>query len=132
VAVHRRIIEQNPDAVTSLNFLAYELADSGENLHEALTLATRARELSPDNPLVRDTLGWTYFRLARYDDAVRELELAVSLGADSAVVLEHLGDAYDALGRTDDARDAWARALKLDPDRNTTLQRLNAGAANGE
>ncbi len=129
-AVHRRLIEHDPEAVTSLNFLAYELADKGENLEEALDLATRARELAPESPLVRDTLGWTYYRLGRYEEAILELELAVSLGAQSPVVLEHLGDAYDALGRVDDARDAWRRALELDPERNTTLQRLSGGMSN--
>ncbi len=130
VAVHRRILEQDQMAVTSLNFLAYELAERGENLEEALDLARRAAELSPESSLVRDTLGWAYFRLARYEDAVRELELAVSLGAESAVILEHLGDAYDALGRIEDARSAWRRALELDPQRNTTQQRLRSGAPN--
>ncbi len=132
VAVHRRLLDRDPTAVTSLNFLAYELADRGESLDEALDLATRAAELSPESALVRDTLGWTYFRLARYDEAVRELEAAVSLGAGSAVILEHLGDAYDALGRVEEAREAWTQALELDPDRNTTLQRLTGGVTNDE
>ena len=132
VAVHKRLLVRDPAAVTSLNFLAYELADRGESLEEALDLATRAAELAPESSLVRDTLGWTYFRLARYEDAVRELELAVSLGTESAVVFEHLGDAYDALGRREDARSAWSRALELAPERNTTQQRLKAGALNEE
>ena len=132
LAVHRRLLARRPGAVTSLNFIAYDLADRGESLDEALDLATRASELSPESPLVRDTLGWTYFRLARYEEAVEQLELAVSLEANSAVVLEHLGDAYDALGRTEDARDAWRRALELAPERNTTLQRLSGGATNDQ
>ncbi len=127
VSVHRQIIESNPSAVISLNFLAYHYADNGIRLDEALDLAIRAREASPDSPLIRDTLGWTYFRLERYDDAIRELELSVSLGANDAVVLEHLGDAYDAAGRQTDARAAWTRALELDPGRNTTRQRLTSG-----
>jgi len=128
VAVHRRLLDRNPTSVTSLNFLAYELAERGESLEEALALATRAAELAPDSSLIRDTLGWTYFRLERYQEAVRELETAVTLGTESAVIFEHLGDAYDALGRKEDARNAWTRALELDPERNTTRQRLTAGA----
>jgi len=127
VAVHRRILDAAPEAVGSLNFLAYHYAELGENLDEALSFAERARDASPESPLVLDTLGWTYFRLGRYEDAVRALEAAVASGTEHAVIFEHLGDAYDATGRPERAREAWTRALELDPNRHTTQQRLLGG-----
>ena len=72
--------------------------------------------LAGDNPLVRDTLGWTYFRLGRLDDASRELKKALELGADDPIVLDHLGDVYAELGDRAEACEWWARALEMSDD----------------
>jgi tetratricopeptide (TPR) repeat protein len=57
-----------------LNYLAYTWVDRNENIDEAFRMLKRAVELSPRDGMIIDSLGWAYFRLGQYEDAVRELE----------------------------------------------------------
>src|SRR4029077_13200674 len=63
-----------------------------------------------------DSLGWAYFRLARYDDAVVQLERAVKLQPQDSTLNDHLGDAYWKTGRKLDATFQWAHARDFDPE----------------
>lgn len=123
---YERSLALEPDSVDALNFLAYSLADSSLELAKALEYATKAASLAPGNAPVRDTLGWTYYRLGRFEEALAELERAVGLGSKDAVIFEHLGDVYQALGRTEEASAAWSRALEIDPTRASSAERLKA------
>jgi Flp pilus assembly protein TadD len=69
----------------------------------------------PDNGAIVDSLGWVYFQLGRYADAVIELERAASLEPVDPTINDHLGDAYWAVGRPIEARFQWQRALSFDP-----------------
>jgi tetratricopeptide (TPR) repeat protein len=124
MAAFERTLELDPDAVHALNFVAYTLAEEERDLERALELALKAVGLAPDNPLVRDTLGWVYFRLDRLEDAEREILAAVELGARDPVVFEHLGDTLQALGRSDEAIEAWSQALTLDPGFDSSRNRI--------
>ena len=76
----------------------------------------KAVEQRPDDGYIVDSLGWAYYQVGKYEDAVRELERAVELRPEDAVINDHLGDAFWAVGRTREARYQWARALGLEPD----------------
>ena len=65
--------------------------------------------------MIIDSLGWAYYRLGRYDDAVRELEKAVELKAGDPVINDHLGDAYWKVGRTLEAKFQWNARQGLEP-----------------
>jgi tetratricopeptide (TPR) repeat protein len=112
----REIIEADPDHAGALNYLGYMLADRGRKLPEALKLIERALVIEPDNAAYLDSLGWAYFKLKRYNDAVGPLERAAADATRSSVIQDHLGDAYVKLGRHADAADAFDRALKGDRD----------------
>ena len=71
----------------------------------------------PRDGYIRDSLGWVFFRLGRYQDAVEEMERAVELLPLEPVLNDHLGDTYWAVGRTREAEFQWRRALALEPDR---------------
>ena len=60
-----------------------------------------------------DSLGWVYYRLGRYDEAVIQMERAVELEAVDPVVNDHLGDVYWAVGRKREAQFQWKRALSF-------------------
>ncbi len=101
-----------------LNYLGYSWIDQGLHLEEGLDLVKKAVELRPDDGSIVDSLGWAYYRLGRYDEAVSELERAVELRSDEAVINDHLGDAYWRVGRKLEATFQWnhARDLKPEPD----------------
>ncbi|TIX10875.1 MAG: tetratricopeptide repeat protein, partial [Mesorhizobium sp.] len=84
----------------------------------------KAVDLRPSDGYIVDSLGWAYFRMGRFEDAVREMERAVSLKPEDPVLNDHLGDAYWRVGRKLEATYQWnqARDLKPDPDVLATLQ----------
>jgi Flp pilus assembly protein TadD len=57
-------------------------------------------------------LGWVYFRLGHFAEAVAELEKAAVDDEPSGVIFDHLGDALAKTGRADDARSAWQKSLE--------------------
>ncbi len=129
IGAYEKLLEIDEDSVTALNFIAYTLADENRDLGRALEYARRAVELEEDNPLLRDTLGWTHFRLGNMEEARRELDLSVELGGDNPVILEHLGDVLLALGLVDEAVAVWTKALEPSPGRTSTIERIEGTGA---
>jgi len=72
----------------------------------------KALALEPDNGAYLDSLGWAYFKMARYDLALDPLEKAAKLLGNDPTVLDHLGLLYLKLGKKQDAAQEWRRALK--------------------
>ncbi|TPN51927.1 tetratricopeptide repeat protein [Mesorhizobium sp. B1-1-4] len=120
----RKALELQPDQPQVLNYLGYSWVDMNMNLKEGLAMIQKAVDLRPSDGYIVDSLGWAYFRLGRYDDAVREMERAVSLKPEDPVLNDHLGDAYWRVGRKLEATFQWnqARDLKPDPDVLAALQ----------
>jgi tetratricopeptide (TPR) repeat protein len=105
----QQVFDEFPDDVGAANDLGYLWADQGVHLERALKIIRRAVAAEPDNAAYRDSLGWVYYRLGRYAEAVAELEKAVAQEP-AAEVLDHLGDARLKAGQTAKADDAWRRA----------------------
>jgi len=119
----RRILKVEPDFHAALNYLGYTFAEQGVNLEEALKLVSRAVTLDPDNGAYVDSLGWTYYRLGRTEQARGTLERAARLEPEDATLQEHLGDVYVALGQMERARQAYQRALELEGDNHEQVRR---------
>lgn len=105
-----------PDAPSVMNYLAYSWVERGENIDEALAMLRKAAAARPDDGYIVDSLGWAYYKLGRYEDAVRYLEKAVELEPGQATINDHLGDAYWRVGRQNEARFQWQHALALKPE----------------
>ncbi len=112
----KKALEISPDQADVLNYLGYSWIDQGINLDEGLAMIRKAVELSPRKGYIIDSLGWAYFKLKRYDDAVRELERAVEILPRDAVLNDHLGDAYWMAGRKLEATFQWNHALVFKPE----------------
>jgi tetratricopeptide (TPR) repeat protein len=109
-------LELHPDHPQVLNYLGYSWVDMNMNLEEGLDLIKRAVELRPSDGYIVDSLGWAYYRLERYEDAVRELERAVGLMPYDPILNDHLGDAYWRVGRRLEATFQWRHARDLEPE----------------
>ena len=81
-----------------------------------MNMIRRAVDQRPDDGYIVDSLGWAYFRIGKYDEAVRYLERAVELKPEDPTINDHLGDGYWRVGRTLEARFQWAHARDLKPE----------------
>lgn len=111
----KKLIAVDDSHAEALNFVAYALAVDNRDLEEALVHAERAISLKPA-PHILDTLGWVYYRLGRFNEALEVIRDASRQLASDAVIFEHLGDIYLALDNPAQARAAYVRALELQPD----------------
>jgi tetratricopeptide (TPR) repeat protein len=110
-------IEMAPSQASYLRLLADFCAHYDVQVEEyGLPAAQAALELSPDDPLVQDTLGWTLVKLERYSEAQDALEHALSLEPELALPHLHLGMLALYQDDWEAARDHLRQALELDPD----------------
>lgn len=107
-----QVLDEYPDDPSACNDLGYLWADQGKNLQRALRMIQIAIEDQPDNKAYRDSLGWVYYKLGRYEEALVELNKATEGEDTDGVILDHLGDCYHKLNQVDKALDHWKRALK--------------------
>ena len=87
-------LEKFPDDPNLLNQQAWEWADEGTNLLQALKTAQHAATLAPDNGSMQDTIGWVYFKMGKLNEALPVLQRAANMTNNDPSVLQHLGDAY--------------------------------------
>ncbi len=111
-----KALELRPDQPQVLNYLGYSWVDMNMNLKEGLDMIARAVALRPNDGYIVDSLGWAYYRLGRFEDAVRELEKAVSLKPDDPILNDHLGDAYWRAGKKLQAVFQWNHARDMKPE----------------
>lgn len=112
----KKALELNPEQPQVLNYLGYTWVDLGQNLDQALDMIRTAVDLRPNDGYIVDSLGWAYYKLARYQEAVEQLERAVELRPQDSVINDHLGDAYWKVGRKLEATFQWSHARDLDPE----------------
>jgi tetratricopeptide (TPR) repeat protein len=119
----RHILAQDPDHADALNALGYTLADRTDRLDEAKQLIDKALALKPDEPAIKDSMGWLLYRMG--DPAAAEPYLRAALDAVfDPEIAAHLGEVLWALGRRDEASEIWDRALAADPEHAYLLRIL--------
>jgi len=107
----RKVLANDPQSAMTLNYLGYMLADRGVKLEEAITMIKKAVDLDPANGAYLDSLGWAYFKQAKYDQAEEQLLKAAQKMGSDPTVQDHLGDLYQKTGRLKLAAAHWERAL---------------------
>jgi tetratricopeptide (TPR) repeat protein len=112
----QKALQLSPDQALTLNYLGYTWIDHGRNLRQGLAMIEKAVRLKPDDGYIVDSLGWAYYRLGNFKEAVKHLERAVELRPEDATLNDHLGDVYWRVGRVREARFQWDQALALQPE----------------
>ena len=103
-----------PDNPQVLNYLGYSWIDQGININAAMDMIVKAAEQRPNDGYIIDSLGWAFYQIGQYEEAVIKLEKAVELTSDS-IIIDHLGDALFYAGRKIEAVFQWKRALEFEP-----------------
>lgn len=99
-----------------LNYLGYSYLQQGRNTEEAFTMIVDAYNQSPNDGHISDSLGWAFYRLGMYNQAVTYLERAADIEPANAVISNHLGDAYWMSNRKNEAIFQWKHALTMKDD----------------
>lgn len=116
-----RSLELYPNQPQVMNYLGYSWIDMNINLDRGMDMIRAAVDLRPDDGYIVDSLGWAYYRLGQYENAVRELERAVVLRPSDPTINDHLGDAFWKVGRFTEAKFQWERALSNIDDYDENL-----------
>jgi tetratricopeptide (TPR) repeat protein len=115
---YRKLLETEPDNANALNDLAYLMADSGENLDQALSYAQRGLQYAADPGLktsLSDTMGWIMVKKNMTDDALQTLQILVNSHPGNATFRYHLGAAFFQKGDKQKARVELEAALAAKP-----------------
>ncbi|MBE8191490.1 MAG: tetratricopeptide repeat protein [Alphaproteobacteria bacterium] len=108
----RRLSRNDPHV---LNYLGYSWVDKGLYLHESLNILRQAVRAAPNNGFFLDSLGWAYYKLGNYNNALAFVERAAQIEPTDATITDHLGDILWRMGRHLEARYQWRKALAFNP-----------------
>lgn len=126
-SAYNKALSYNLNNAIVLNNYAYHLSIIGKSLDQALTMAKRANELSPNNATYLDTLAWVYYKLGQYEEAKKVMQLAIAFDKNKSHDLAlHYGDILDALGNSFMAQTYWRKALELGANAEEIESRLKS------
>jgi tetratricopeptide (TPR) repeat protein len=114
------IVEREPENAQALNALGYTLVDKTKEITRGLNYIKTALKLEPNDAAIHDSLGWAYYRLGQYDDAIKYLRLAFEKLKD-AEVAAHLGEVLWVAGERAAAQEIWNAALLQKPNDDLLL-----------
>ena len=107
----RKVLTDDPENTSALNYLGYMLADRNARLNEALDLITKALKKEPMNGAYLDSLGWVLFRMNRMQEAEDTLKRALDKIGKDPTVHDHLADVYMKQGKLKEAIQQWDAAI---------------------
>tara|TARA_A100001037_G_scaffold298377_1_gene321988 strand:- start:6412 stop:8223 length:1812 start_codon:yes stop_codon:yes gene_type:complete len=108
-----KALNLSPSQPLVLNYLGYSWLEMEINLNRAKTMIEEAVKLRPNDGYIVDSLGWAYYRLGDFNNAIHFLERALELIPNDPIINDHLGDAFWETGRFIEARYQWNRAITL-------------------
>lgn len=108
----RDLLTRHPDHAPTNNAQGYAWANEGIHLEQARQMIQRAVDQDA-NAAYLDSLGWVYYKLGQFDEAVQWLRRSKAApGGAYPVILDHLGDALYRQGRRNEAVREWEAALQ--------------------
>jgi tetratricopeptide (TPR) repeat protein len=82
-------------------------------------------EISPEVPETLDSLGWVYYKLGEYEDAIKYLKKAISrLSKPIPEISAHLGEVLWVINKKEEAMSVWNEALKEYPNNSIIMKTM--------
>ena len=94
--LYMELISTDSTDAQAFNNYAYSLVERGEDVEFALELAMNAIRLAPKSAPYLDTIGWIYFKMNRYDEAVDFIRQSLSIDPENNTIKEHLEEVVKA------------------------------------
>ena len=107
-------LKANPDQAYVINYLAYSWIEQGVKIEQSLSMLEKANKLRSNDPYIIDSLGWALFKLKRFKESKKYLQLAVKLLPGDPIVNDHYGDVLWKNGNEIQARYYWNYVLNLE------------------
>ena len=117
-------IDIDPTYVAPVNWLAacnimqaFFGPSSGRRdaLKQAITYSKKAINMNASNEYAHMFLGVTYLHKRNFEEALKELEQAISFNPNSAIVARNYSFVLRSIGRYEDAIEMAKKAMRLDP-----------------
>jgi len=117
-----RALKVNSNDVDSLNALGYFYVEKGTKLDQANVLLQKALSLASNSYYILDSVGWYYYHVKDYGQAIHFLNKAFKIDKDEEVFI-HLISAYWQNKETNRAKSLWKKYRKnfLQSDRVQNL-----------
>lgn len=113
--LYRETLRIDSNSAAGMNNLAFNIAESGGDLDEALVLAKRAVQRAPTQPHFSDTVAWIYLKKKMTNAAVQVFENLVQQHPDDPTFRYHLGAALLEKGELSRAKSELTAALTKEP-----------------
>ncbi len=117
IQAYLQAIKLDPSNAIALNNLAFQLAETGGDLDQALTYAQRAKQMMPSLNEVADTLGWIYLKKNLSDNAIDIFQDLVKKAPTNPTYRYHLGMAFSQKGDKPRAIKELQQALRSNPQK---------------
>lgn len=115
----------------NLSAIYRSLIGFGQNADQFTVLTLQqAIALDPNNPQQYVDLGGVYYQLGKYDDAIRQFQLAVNLKKDYANAYYNLGHALEMKSDFQGAMSAYQAVKTLVADNPDNVKKIDADIAN--
>jgi len=88
--LYMELISSDSTDAQAYNNYAYSLVERDLNIEFALELAKNAIRLSPNSAAYLDTIGWIYFKLNQYDEALQFIKESLVIDSGNITIQEHL------------------------------------------
>lgn len=111
-----KALELSQNHYLVLNYLGYSWLKKNKNVERAFGMIVDAYNQAPNDGHIMDSLGWAFYHLGKYGQAIDYLEKAAEIEPANAVITDHLGDAYWFGGRKNEARFQWNHVLTMKDD----------------
>ena len=90
--LYMELISNDSTDAQAYNNYAYSLVEREENIEFALELAKNAIRLEPNSAAYLDTLGWIYYKLSQYDEALFYIGESIGLDSNNVTIKEHFDE----------------------------------------
>ena len=86
------LISTDSTDAQAYNNYAYSLVERDRDFEFALELAQNAIRLEPKSAAYLDTIGWIYFKMNNFDEALRYIRESLNIDSSNETIQEHLDE----------------------------------------
>lgn len=124
-AVVMELLSKDPKNAHAWNYLGYSLLERGEHIDLAHQYIVKALTLKPHDGYIRDSLGWYYCKIGKYDSALSELLYANEKVGEDFAIQKHLSIVYSKMKKFEKAKEWLVKALANTNDEKETKELKN-------